>query len=58
MTIIPWHRAVLCVNCNTVSDAYTEACPVCSERGLLNLSKVLDRKPPSAAQKSREENAA
>lgn len=58
MTTIPWHLAVLCVSCNTVSNANSEACPVCSERGLLNLSKVVDRKPPTAAQKSRNEAAA
>ncbi|HUD57034.1 MAG TPA: hypothetical protein VMR02_17515 [Terracidiphilus sp.] len=40
---IPLDHAVLCLDCNCVSDANRE-CPVCSSRALMNLSVVLDRR--------------
>ena len=41
-SVIPLGNAVLCMDCNCVTDANRE-CPVCSSRALLNLSSVLDR---------------
>jgi hypothetical protein len=41
-TMIPLNHAVLCLDCNSVSDAIRE-CPACSSRALMNLSTVLDR---------------
>jgi rRNA maturation endonuclease Nob1 len=35
--------AVLCLDCNCVSDANRE-CPACGSRALMNLSTVLDRR--------------
>jgi hypothetical protein len=40
---IPLDHAVLCLDCNCVSDANRE-CPACSSRALMNLSAVLDRR--------------
>jgi len=40
---IPLDHAVLCMDCNCVSDANRE-CPACSSRALMNLSVVLDRR--------------
>lgn len=39
---IPMNLAVLCLDCNSISDANRE-CPACSSRALMNLSTVLDR---------------
>lgn len=39
---IPLDHAVLCLDCNCVSDANRE-CPACSSRALMNLSVVLNR---------------
>ena len=39
---IPLDHAVLCLDCNCVSDA-NHACPACSSRALMNLSVVLNR---------------
>ena len=39
---IPLVHAVLCLDCNCVTDANQE-CPVCSSRALMNLASVLDR---------------
>ncbi|HEY2472597.1 MAG TPA: hypothetical protein VGI45_32730 [Terracidiphilus sp.] len=47
---IPLDHAVLCLDCNCVSDTNRE-CPACSSRALMNLSVVLDRRTPFAAHK-------
>jgi hypothetical protein len=39
---IPLDHAVLCLDCESVSDANRE-CPACSSRALMNLSVVLNR---------------
>ena len=41
-------EAVLCVGCETVSDAKNDHCPVCggSGEGLLSLAQVLGERPP------------
>ena len=39
---IPLDHAVLCLDCNCVSDANRE-CPACCSRALMNLSVVLNR---------------
>jgi hypothetical protein len=43
-TTIPLDHAVLCLDCNCVSDTNRE-CPACSSRALMNLSAVLNRRP-------------
>ncbi|WP_109485887.1 hypothetical protein [Occallatibacter savannae] len=48
---IPMSLAVLCLDCNSISDANRE-CPACSSRALMNLSAVLDR-PAEHAQPRR-----
>ena len=40
---IPLNRAVLCLDCSSVSNANRE-CPACSSKALLNLGAVLDRR--------------
>jgi hypothetical protein len=40
---IPLDRAVLCLDCDCVSDANRQ-CPACSSSALMNLSAVLDRR--------------
>jgi hypothetical protein len=42
-SMIPLARAVLCLDCNCVTDANRE-CPACSSKALMNLSSVLDRR--------------
>ena len=39
---IPLDHAVLCLDCDCVSDAIRE-CPACSSRALMSLSVVLNR---------------
>ena len=39
---IPLDQAVLCLDCNCVSNANRE-CPACCSRALMNLSVVLNR---------------
>ena len=39
---IPMNLAVLCLDCNSISDANRQ-CPACSSHALMNLSTVLDR---------------
>ncbi|MGO9433055.1 MAG: hypothetical protein ACLP00_02040 [Terracidiphilus sp.] len=50
---LPLKRAVLCLDCNSVSDANQE-CPACCSGALMNLSAVLNREEriqlPVAAQ--------
>ena len=41
-SVIPLGHAVLCLDCNAVSNANRE-CPACSSRALMNLSSVLNR---------------
>jgi len=53
---IPLDYAVLCLDCNCVSDANRE-CPACSSRALMNLSVVLNR-PTEFAEYERLANAA
>ena len=53
---IPLDHAVLCLDCNSVSDANRE-CPACGSRALMNLSVVLNR-PAEVAQYERLANAA
>lgn len=40
---IPLSRAVLCQNCESVSDATGPTCPVCQSEALMSIQKVLDR---------------
>jgi hypothetical protein len=42
-SMIPLLNAVLCLDCNCVTDANQE-CPACSSRALMNLSAVLNRR--------------
>jgi len=42
-TAIPLVHAVLCLDCNCVSDSQRD-CPACSSKVLMNLSSVLDRR--------------
>ena len=41
-SVIPLVQAVLCLDCNCVSDA-NRHCPACSSKALMNLSSVLNR---------------
>ena len=42
-SVIPLVHAVLCLDCNCVTDA-NQVCPVCSSRALMNLASVLNRR--------------
>ena len=42
-SVIPLVHAVLCLDCNCVTDANRE-CPVCSSRAPMNLASLLDRR--------------
>ena len=41
-SVIPLAHAVLCLDCNCVTDAKLQ-CPACSSRDLATLSTILDR---------------
>jgi hypothetical protein len=45
MNSIPLSRAFLCVNCEQVSEAKHEACPVCGSVTLLSLARILNPSP-------------
>jgi hypothetical protein len=40
--LIPLQQAVLCANCEVVSDSTNGHCVVCGSPSLLNLARVLD----------------
>lgn len=40
--LIPLQQAVLCANCEVVSDSKNGRCVVCGSPSLLNLARVLD----------------
>lgn len=42
--LIPLDKSVWCANCNRISDS-TGSCIGCGSVGLMNLARVLDRKP-------------
>lgn len=42
---VPLDVAVLCVNCNTVSNSGSEECGVCGSSATLRLSLILNREP-------------
>ena len=46
-SMIPLNHAVLCLDCNCISDANRD-CPACSSRALMNVSAILDRPASSA----------
>ncbi len=46
-SMIPLHHAVLCLDCNCISDANRD-CPACSSRALMNISRILDRPATTA----------
>ena len=41
ITSIPLSHAVLCADCEVISDSSGEVCEVCGSRSLLNLGRVL-----------------
>ena len=47
-SMIPLNHAVLCLDCNSISDGNRD-CPACSSKALMNLSAILDRNVSSAA---------
>jgi len=40
--LIPLQQAVLCANCEVISDSKNGHCMVCGSTSLLNLARVLD----------------
>jgi hypothetical protein len=38
---VPLQSAVLCIDCESVSDSRCDECPVCGSRSLLNLARLL-----------------
>ena len=42
MNALHLSRAVLCVQCESVSDCNKESCPVCGSASLMNLARVLN----------------
>jgi hypothetical protein len=39
--IVPLQNAVLCVDCETVSNSRSDVCPVCGGHSLLNMARML-----------------
>ena len=47
---IPLESAILCVNCNTISNSLPHRCSVCGSQSVLRLLTILDPEPdPPAA---------
>lgn len=46
MNILPLKSAVLCGDCDCISDTTTDACPVCGSRVVMNLANCLVPLPP------------
>ena len=47
---IPLDSAMLCVNCNTISNSLPHRCSVCGSQSILRLLTILDPEPdPPAA---------
>ena len=51
--IVHLNRAVLCVNCEYVSDATGENCPRCGSPSLLSLARILNRRCHKASHDER-----
>ena len=49
LAIIPLHKAVLCVQCDSISNCAKDQCPACGSPSLLNLSIVLNSSKPQHA---------
>lgn len=43
--MIPLKFAVLCLDCQHISDSRTDTCPACSQRSLMSLSRILNPIP-------------
>ena len=41
LNTVPLLEAVLCADCEVISDSNGEACPVCGSRSLLSVARVL-----------------
>jgi len=44
LEVVPLDRAVLCVNCESITAAVCEGCPVCGSPSLMLLARVLEEK--------------
>lgn len=51
--LIPLQQAVLCANCEVISDSRNGHCIVCGSPSLLNLARVLDRPNRTAERRPR-----
>ena len=47
LAILPLRSAVLCVNCEFISNATGSYCPACGSPSLFGMQKVLDRDSPA-----------
>lgn len=45
MNHLPLQRAVLCLDCQEVSDSKTDSCPACAGGSLMPLARVLNPNP-------------
>lgn len=52
--VVSLRRAVLCVNCDVITDSPHDICLVCGSRALLPLARVLGEMPEAAAWVARE----
>lgn len=43
LTLLPLRSAVLCVNCDWISNARGSYCPACGSPSLMTLSTILNR---------------
>lgn len=42
---LPLRSSVLCIECNTLSNATGDSCPACGSSPLVCLGRLLNRKP-------------
>ena len=49
--MIPLREAVLCAECDVVSNSKTDTCPACASRSLYPLIRFLDRVPSVEVQR-------
>lgn len=47
LILLPLNRAVLCPNCETLTNSQSARCAACGSLGLMSLARVLDREEVS-----------
>jgi hypothetical protein len=52
LNLVPLRSAVFCVNCETISDSRTGACPACGSPSLISMARLLGGSGQDSATRS------